>query len=99
MRAVCENIAHHIRHDYCADVVKDMPALMTEEQLQKVMSEAGGKATWIGLVTFLLGPFKSSMLTVPDSAKMVLHPANALLPPVKAEATYEIQGRSAARPF
>ncbi len=89
MRAVCENIAHHVRHDYCADVVQDMPALMTEEQLQKVMSEAGGKATWSGLVTFLLGPFKSS---VPDSAKMVLDctKVNALLPPVKAESTYEI---------
>lgn len=91
MRVVCENIARAISDDYCADEVQEMLMLMTEEQLQKVMAEAGGKATWIGMITYILGPFKPSTLNVPDSAKMALAPSIPVLPSaVKVEATYDI---------
>ena len=61
METVCSKIAQTIEHDYCAESVEDMPKLLTEDQLQQVMAKAGGKPTWSGLITYILGPFKPSL--------------------------------------
>lgn len=86
MPTVCKTIAARVE-DFCADTVQDMPMLMTELQLQQVMVQAGGKAAWSGLVTHVLGPFKSSVVTAPDSAKLVEETCALKF---KSEPTYEI---------
>jgi hypothetical protein len=64
MAEVCAKIAHCVENNYCADTVQDMPNMMTEQQLQQVMAEADGKATWSGMITHILGPFKPSVTAV-----------------------------------
>jgi hypothetical protein len=61
MEKVCRKIAQTIEHDYCAESVEDMPKLLTEDQLQQVMAKEGGKPTWSGLLTYILGSFKPSV--------------------------------------
>ena len=89
MAEVCAKIAYCVENNYCADTVQDMPNMMTEQQLQQVMAEADGKATWSGMITHILGPFKPSVTAV-DIAKLPLPPSAVMLPPIKAEPTYEI---------
>ena len=55
MATVCNKIAQTIENDYCAESVEDMPKLLTGDQLQQVMAKEGGKPTWSGLLTYILG--------------------------------------------
>ena len=87
MPAVCKNIAAVVAQDYCADTVGELALMMTENQLQKVMTESGGKATWSGMITSFLGPFRSS--GAPESAKCVLGSAESAKARVKATALYD----------
>lgn len=100
MAEICRKIGATIESDYFAMSCSEMPLLMSEWQLQQVIVAAGGKSTWSGLVTFALGPFKSS---APQSASLVSTPdedgADKVVvwrPPVKAEATFEIMPIGAA---
>ena len=99
MATVCNKIAQTIENDYCAESVEDMPKLLTEDQLQQVMAKEGGKPTWSGLITHILGPFKPSVApgvnnsTPPSAFHAMLAPhqplqAPLVKAPVKAEATW-----------
>ena len=86
MQTVCDHIAARLA-DFCVDTVQEMPVMMTELQLEQVMAQAGGKATWSGLVTYMLGPFKASVvMTVPLNLVSVPETAGS----VKSDATYQI---------
>ena len=87
MPVVCKNIAAVVAQDYCADTVGELALMMTENQLQKVMTESGGKATWSGMITSFLGPFRPS--GAPESAKLVLGSAESAKARVKATALYD----------
>ena len=101
MEKVCKKIAQTIEHDYCAESVEDMPKLLTEHQLQQVMAKEGGKSTWSGLLTYILGSFKPSVAAGVNNISTPLPPAplqlahnplealrDVFVPPAKAEPTW-----------
>ena len=89
MEKVCKKIAQTIEHDYCAESVEDMPKLLTEHQLQQVMAKEGGKPTWSGLLTYILGSFKPSVAAGVNNISTPLPPAPLQVAHNPLEAPYE----------
>jgi|TARA_B110000046_G_C12905579_1_gene360556 hypothetical protein len=63
-------IAEEVEDTHQAGSVEEMMKLMTDVQMQKVLTQAGGKATWITFLEMIIGQkFSGSMQTGPMVAR------------------------------
>ena len=76
--------AQSVEQEYLANTVKEMMEVVTDTQIQQLLTKAGGKATWKNVIEFIVGSkFKSS-------AVQQLVPAPQLLIHNTVEPTFTI---------
>jgi hypothetical protein len=90
MEQICDKVAAEIESDYGAETVEEMTHVVGERQLEQLLTRCGGKATWRGLVEYVIGlKFQSS---APSSAQLALTEVGETPKVVvKTEPTFEAQ--------
>ena len=92
MPDICSKIPSVIESDFCADSIEEMREMLTVEQLQQIMSQAGGKATWSAFVQRIVGDFKQSAPTAMVAAGSCDVRKEATFPILPLGATMEAAG-------
>jgi hypothetical protein len=97
MKEVCAAIATALETEYGADNLEEMVGMVHESQLQKLMAGKGGKATWSGMIAYLLGqPLKGSAAHTSVALSTLSENVSKSTPVVKAPATWDIKPIGAA---
>lgn len=87
---IFEAVAAAVEEEYQVDTLSEMMELILVGQFEKLLTQAGGKATWIAWLEMVIGmKFKTGSLA-PTSGQLLANAAENLLPQCR-EPTFEVQ--------